>query len=31
MRAPALELEALLKIAVKPHSDDYSRSFSLVQ
>ena len=28
---PALELEALLKIAERPHSDDHSRSFSLVQ
>ena len=31
MHTPALELETLLKIAEKPHSDDHSRSFSLVQ
>ena len=28
MHTPALELETLLKIAEKPHSDDHSRSFS---
>ena len=30
MHTPALELETLLKTAEKPHSDDHSRSFSLV-